>query len=297
MILKRLYNNLISWRYSIGFAEYTDDIILNSEYTPSIHWIKGVPKNRWFADPFLLSVSKDEFEVLVENYSYKEKKAEISRLLIDRNSYTLKRIIPLLSLPEHLSFPAYFKSDGMVYIYPENCRSGKLTVYGFDAVTWEQKSTTVVLEQPIADAIIVNLFERPLITGTLYPNDNGKTLFIYPFNLSGHDSQSPQLQVVDFADNTARNAGHYFHIGQHIYRPAQCCNKRYGECLVFQSITSDSKGKLSFREIKRLYSPSRRFNLSFHTFNTLDGILVVDASGYRYGIIGKILEGVRHLFR
>lgn len=296
--LKRLYNALIAWRYSIGFAEYSDAIVLDKTYFPTVHWIKGAPRKRWFADPFILSISDHEIEVLAEDYSYQEKKARISILTIDRHSYRLKHISPLISLTEHLSFPAYFRKGNKLYIYPENCRSGRLTLYEFDADSRKLERETVILQQPIADAIITEIDGKRVITGTLYPDDNGKSLFVFPFDPAEDNTNAPPLQITHFSDNTARNAGQYFHVGQQLYRPAQCCNNRYGECLVFQRINKTDHEKMTMEDIKRIYSPSKRFNLSFHTFNIFhQEMLVVDASGYRFRIIGRLLESLRNTFR
>lgn len=292
--LKHLYNKLISWRYSIGFAIYSDEIVLDKTFFPKVHWIKGVPCDRWFADPFILSVSPQEIKVLVENYSYKEKKANISIISVDRNSYRLKSISPLLVLSDHLSFPAYFIQDGKLFIYPENCRSGQLKLYQFDADTLSLQSETIILKKPIADAVLADIYGKTMLLGTLYPKDNGKELFIF----SNNDPDSDPLQVISFSDNTARNAGQFFYIGEQLYRPAQCSNNRYGECLAFQKIDVNESGQISFNEIKRVYSPSRRFNLSFHTFNVFKkSIVVVDASGYRFRFLGRLLESLRRFVK
>lgn len=295
--IKQLYNALIAWRYTIGFADYSDSIVSDNGFFPVVHWLKGAPRKRWFADPFILSVSDNDIEVLVEDYSYKEKKANISILTVDRLSFKLKRISSILSLPDHLSFPAYYKEGDSIYIYPENCRSGQLSLYKFDAESKQLVDKTVVLHQPIADAIITDIYGKQVITGTLYPDDNGKSLYIYPFDTLEHSTTLP-LQLVRFPDNTARNAGQYFYVGQQLYRPAQCCNKRYGECLVFQRINESKEGTITFEEIKRVYSPNKRYNLSFHTFNVFHKeIVVVDASGYRFRLIGRFLESIRNVFR
>jgi hypothetical protein len=292
--LKQLYNRLISWRYSIGFADYSDDIVLDKAYFPRVHWIKGVPNDRWFADPFILSVYDKEIKVLVENYSYKERKANISIICVDRNSYRLKTITPLLVLSNHLSFPAYFIQDGKLFLYPENCRSGQLKLYQFDLDTLSLERETVILKKAISDAVLAEIYGKKVIVGTLYPKDNGKDLYIFSYN----DPESDPVQIISFNDNTARNAGQPFYVGEQLFRPAQCSNNRYGECLVFQKIDMTNTGQLSFNEIKRVHSPSRRFNLSFHTFNIFEkNIVVVDASGYRFRFIGRFLEALRHFTR
>ena len=296
--LKEAYNKLISWRYSIGFAQYSDSAVMDPSFFPKIHWIKGVPRGRWFADPFILSMSENEIEVLVEDYSYKENKAHISIIKVDRVSFKFKNSSTLLELSSHLSFPAFFKQGRKLFIYPEQCRSGRLIVYEFDIDTHSLINQTVLLKQPIADAIIADVYGRTVITGTLYPNDNSNVLYIYPFDYySVDESDSRPIEIVRFQDNTARNAGQYFYIGKQLFRPAQCTNTRYGECLVFQKISRTDSGDTSFEEVKRIYSPSSRYNLSFHTFNIYERkLVVVDASGYRFRIIGHCLESLRCLF-
>ena len=297
--LKKIYQHLIAWRYIIGFADYSDAIVLEKSFFPSIHWLKGVPKERWFADPFILSVSEKEIEVLVENYSYSDKKAKISIISVDKATYHLTHIFDILTLSDHLSFPAYFREKDRVFIYPEKCKSGCLTLFEFDSVTRVLQKQTVILQQPIADAVIATINGSSVIMGTLYPNDNGNTLYIYPFNRSTPDPFTYPLQIVHLPDNTARNAGLLFSsFNKVMIRPAQCCNKRYGECLVLQRVVQKGQHTLAFEEIKRVYSPSKRYNLSFHTFNVFQNRLItVDAAGYRYRLIGHILESIRNLFR
>lgn len=42
-------------------------------------------------------------------------------------------------------------------------------------------------------------------------------------------------------------------------------------------------------------SPSARLELGFHTFNVHGDLIVVDAKGYRYPFIARILKGLRSL--
>ena len=43
-------------RWQLGFLDCPEDI-LKDEYP--IHWLKGAPNDRWFADPFILDVTSE----------------------------------------------------------------------------------------------------------------------------------------------------------------------------------------------------------------------------------------------
>lgn len=297
MGIKSVYNKLIAWTYSIGFLEYEDSIVLEDIPFPEVHWIKGIPNGHWFADPFILSASSDVVEVLAENYSFKDRKAVISRLTVDRKTYHLISIQTVINLPTHLSFPAYYRKDGKVFIYPESSKTGRLSLYEYDEITGQLAVVKDLNPYPLADAIIEKIDGRMLILATRCPDDNGRTLLVYPYFDENCPSIVEPLQRITFSDNSARNAGAMLKIGNRIVRAAQNSNQRYGESLVFQELKSNSEGQISFHELKRIYSPSRRYNLTFHTFNVLGDLAVVDGSGYRFGFIGRILESLRDLLR
>lgn len=149
MKLRELRHNL----WNIGFIEEgLEDTLTNK--SPRIHWVKKRIKDRWFADPFILDVTKNEIIILAEEYNYNVRRGRIARVVIDRRTYEEKGFEIILDLPTHLSFPFIIRQNGKVYVMPENSASGCSTIYEYDDATRKITPLHHLAEEPFADATI-----------------------------------------------------------------------------------------------------------------------------------------------
>ena len=62
---KGLFSKLIRKRWEIGFVEGGYDAVF-SDKKLQIHWVSNPPKDRWYADPFILDVTDDKIVVLAD---------------------------------------------------------------------------------------------------------------------------------------------------------------------------------------------------------------------------------------
>ena len=120
-------------RWALGFVRDGIKSVMESDHL-EVDWVK-MPEDRWFADPFVLDVTDVEILLLVEDYAYATRKGVISLLHINRATMRIVSRKVLLELPTHLSFPAIFRKNEHVYIYPESARSGKLDMYEYHSET------------------------------------------------------------------------------------------------------------------------------------------------------------------
>lgn len=292
--IKKWFIRLTEFKWIVGVAEYDPDIIFDNKKGLLIHWIKNLPKDSWFADPFILAETDTHVHILVEEFFYADNKGRISKLIVNRDNWKLEQIIPVIEIQTHLSFPAYYQENGKVYIYPESTKSGKLTLYEYDERCGSTTPVRVLSESPLADAVIFDDGEKPCIMATTSPNDNGNTLDFYP--LGSGPAPGPEKRV-SFKTRIARNAGIPFTARGRLFRPAQDCTKRYGSCVVIQECVKEGDS-FQFNEIRRFYSPLFKYNVGFHTFNVYEGKYVaVDAEGFRYGLIALFLYHIREFFR
>ena len=67
-----------------------------------------------------------------------------------------------------------------------------------------------------------------------------------------------------------------------------------GHAVSLQQVTREN-GKLSFNEVRRLYSVHPSLNVGMHTFNMYKGVFVTDALGFHNMWIRKFLRGIRLL--
>lgn len=256
----------------------------------NFHIIKA-PKDRWFADPFILDVTDTVIIVLVEEFSYRINRGRLAKLIIDKETFQLKSMKIVLDLNTHLSFPAILRDGTDIYIYPENSASGSSMLYKYNS---EDDSVSVIRQlsnQPLTDAIITKIDNNFYIFTTEIPTQNGNKLSIYS---ALDDMESYKLiQNIILFDNTARSAGDIFVDNGRIVRPAQNCNGGYGVGLVFQEIIKDSKGDFVLKELFRR-KPIKNY-IGMHTYNQYKGCYIVDLHARRYPYLHKCLQFFKNL--
>ena len=280
-------------KYNIGFIDGDIDSIIKGEPI-KVNWLKHSYKDRWFADPFILDVTESEILVLAEEWYDPINRGRISKLVIDKHTFQLKDIIVLLELDTHLSFPAIRRKDDIVYVYPENSVNNQLKEYKYNKDKEQLEFSSIIAEEPLTDAIQTELFGDKLLFSTKLPDANGKHLGIYKWN---EDSKKYTLKKeYHYSDNLSRSAGNFFQYAGKTYRPTQVCIKSYGDAVSIQEVTHNHHDGWHFKEIRRLYSPNPDLNLGFHTFNTYDNIIVVDAVGYRRTNLCHILRWAKKAF-
>ena len=278
---KLLYNKLILHRWDLGFVMSSMDEVLGGEKL-QVKRVNSHYRNRWFADPFILLYDEDEIVLLVEDYWDSDCLGRISKLVIDRHKYEIKEVKVILQLDSHLSFPAIMRVEGKIYIYPENSRAGGLWLY-------ECKKIKLLSDLPLTDAVITNLFGKKQIFSTKEPNPNKSILDIYDWNDKRKSFE--YCESVTFHENIARNAGVFFEYKGTIYRPAQECNGMYGHAVSIQKVEK-SGNNYQFTEVRRIMPPKGAFGI--HTFNTYNGLTVIDMKVFRHPWVAKPLFTIRN---
>ena len=288
--------DLLSDMWNIGFV--TEDIadVVKSDKL-HIHWLKHNYTDRWFADPFLLEVTEKQIIVLVEEFCYKIRKGRIARLVISRPDYVLQDMKIVLEMPYHLSFPVICQKDGETFVMPECALSGELNLYKYNPKTIMLEKVSEVGHLPLSDATIVTFKSgEKYIFSTEFPNPNGNVLQVYPFDGNAMTIQPKPVAEISFPSNIARNAGDAFYIGDDMYRPAQDCNKCYGNGINIQKVTKDGQ-VFSFETVSCFHSDNPDYSLGYHTLNMKNGLIVVDGHRFRYPRTVKMLQAISRLIR
>ena len=292
MFIKKVYDHLTSMKWTIGFVENPlGDIIEGKEL--SISWMQHNYKDRWFADPFVLDVTKDFIYLLVEEFYLPINRAHIAKLTIDKSTKKLLKTDPILKLNTHLSYPAIIRRDNHIYIYPESGQSGKLKLYEFFPESNEMQEKICLIDGDVGDATYTNLFGEDLIFCTIPPKYNEDELHVFKKMENGKYQDS---ETICFKDNVGRMAGDFFSYKNRIFRPAQDCNIFYGNGIVIQEIKREND-KWLFDEIVRYYSPNKYYPIGFHTLNMYNDTIVVDALGFQHYYIGTSLNNLNHCIK
>ncbi len=281
---------MILHRWNLGFIENSINEVLQGDDL-RIRYVKYPFHGRWYADPFILDYDEDEIILLVEDYSDSDKKGKISKLQIDRKSMRLKDVKIILELDSHLSFPAIMRTEGKVFIYPENSAGKGLALYEYDQNTDECHEVKVLTREPLTDAIITSYFGKKEIFSTRGLDANKNVLEIFDLLEEGNVVKTAQ---VVFDENIARNAGNFFDYKGQLYRVAQESNFTYGHALSIQQIIKEGE-TVQMKEVRRILPMNGAFGI--HTFNNYGELTVVDLKVFRHPWIAKPLFWVRNLFK
>ncbi len=265
-------DNIIEANWNIAIADLGSDLI-----PVNPRWMRHSYRDRWFADPFILDEDQDTYTILAEEYLKADGRGRICRLTVDKKYCRLVYNQTLLDIDSHLSFPNYILEGDEVYVYPENCSSGRLTIYRLTSSSLEPWAE---IPFPAVDPVI---FRQPqgggvCLLSTLPDDSNGKDLHI--FTAAELAGPYEEIKTISFADNTARRAGGVFQWKGHLIAPAQICNKRYGEGISLQKVIFAAGKTPDLVEMTRMNARTAIQMTGFHTFNVKGDKVVID--GYKF---------------
>ena len=294
-IVDKLYYH--TW--NVGFVESgAKDIILSDSSRVQVNWLKHKYKDRFFADPFILSVNEKEIKVLVEDYPYYDKRGMISLLTVDRATYALINKVVVLKQPFHMSYPFIMRKDnGEVWVAPEASQSGKLYYYSVNQNTGQLENQRVLIQEPLLDSTIVEYNGKWWLFCTKRGAESNKDLFIYySDNPEGpwkpHD-QNPVISNLCMA----RPAGYVVKIGNELYRVIQKCDISYGEAINVSHITQLTGVFFKETFVKELRAQKDKYSDGFHTLNSLGDLTVVDGIRLQYAPLRRVLYELRNLIK
>lgn len=274
-LLSKLYYH--TW--NIGFIEQSIESVLTSKESMfPVHWVKHNYKNRFFADPFLLSADDKHFKVLVEDFPYYHKKGMISLLTIDRKTYNLLERKVILKQPFHMSYPFIMRDNhgNVKWVAPEASMSGKLYRYTINPNNHSLENQEVLVSEPLLDSTIVEYNGRYWLFCTQTGTDSNKKLYIYhSLNPEGPWTEHYNNPVVNDA-SMARPAGYVINVDGDLYRVIQKCDKHYGETINISKIDILTENEFKEHFVKTIKAQHDEYSYSFHTINGLDNICVVD---------------------
>lgn len=276
--LKQLLSHY-SW--DISYGKYHDAIISTGLKAVKMDIVNNPYKNKWFADPFILEENEEYIQFLVEEFDYSVGKGRIARIKVCKKNNTIVECSIILELPTHLSFPVIYRENNEIFVHPENSASGASYIYRYDRETDKLVEPQLLLEEPIADAIIRKDGEVYKMYATRVPETNGCKLYEYssdslfgPYKLAGEHIHEK---------NSARMAGMFLNINGKTIRPAQDCYGGYGKAVIFYD---------GHNEISRLAPQSYKF-AGIHTFNTYGNSFVIDLKKYDYPLLYKLTRIIK----
>ena len=267
-----IFNKFKLGIWNIGIIEKDIHDIIGGKQEVQIRWLKHKYKDRFFADPFLYNVDKENYYVLVEEFPFYTNKGYISMLTIEKKTMVLLKREKLIEEPFHLSYPFVYKNE----IIPEAYRSGKSTVYKFEKNRIIGKY--VIADMGLIDQTFLEYEGREWIFFFFFDNPLCGLKIFYREN--GGEWQAHVKNPVSTDIKTARPGGHFFRIGEKLYRPAQDSEKLYGHRIRIMEVLKLTPDDYKEKEVAILSSQGNPpYEMGFHTFNVENEFIVVD--GYR----------------
>lgn len=264
-----------SWSLFIGYTGFFEEV---TKFPKEL----SMPKDEFWADPFLFRHKNKQY-VFFENYSYKTKLGKISCGILEANE--LVKIVDVLNLPYHLSFPFIFEEDGCIYLMPESSANERLEIYrAIDFPLRWQLFTTAFEGEMVADAFFYEDLEKQkwlfLNKQTSISAPINSELYIYKVDSVKLNRLEPHAQNPVIIDaRVARNGGAIFEKEGIFYRPSQRnVNGIYGAALNINKIkklTIDAYEE----EIVQIIRPD--FNkklMALHHLHGKEGLYVFDAA-------------------
>lgn len=259
--------------WNIGIIESSVQNVMNSEKDLRIRWVKHKYKDRFFADPFLYDMDEQNYYILAEEFPFYKNVGFISLLTIDRKSMRLMKKEMIIEGLCHLSYPFVYHDE----IVPEAYRSGKCTAYKLKGHQISEKR--ILADKGLIDQTFLEYEGREWIFATDKDNPLSGLKIFYREDKNGvwkpHKNNPVKIDV-----KTARPGGHFFKIGEKLYRPVQDSEKLYGNRIRIMEVVELNPYSFKEKEVAMLSSKGNPpYELGFHTFNVEDGFIVVD--GYK----------------
>ena len=280
--MNSIKQKLAHYTWDIAYGIYSERIVTEGLKGIKLHIVSNPYKNKWFADPFILEEDDENIQFLVEEFDYSVRRGRIARLMVNKKDNEIKECSIILDLPTHLSFPVIYHVDGEIYVHPENSASGSSYIYRYDRAADKLVEPKLMVNEPIADAIILKDGDNYRMYATRFPDTNRCTLHEYVSNsLFG-----PYIHIGEdsFDKNTARMAGMFLTLADgQIIRPAQDCFGDYGKAVIMYD---------GHVELCRL-SPTSYKHAGIHTFNTLGQTFVIDIKKYDFPLLYKLIRAIK----
>lgn len=260
--------------WNVGIIERKAEELMQSDNNNlTIRWMKHSYRDRFFADPFLYDADKENYYLLVEEYPFWTNIGFISLLTVNRETMQIKKKEKLITSSYHLSYPFPYKG----FVIPECYTSNKCV--GYRVVDGKITSIKEFAQFGLIDQTFLEYDGYEWVFAT--DKDNPLAGLKIFYRKRGTEDWIPHKKNPVSQDiTTARPGGHFFMIGDSIYRPVQDSERLYGHQIHIMRV--DLLNTEDYREtIVKTFSSENNppFSMGFHTFNVEDGFIVVD--GYR----------------
>lgn len=237
------------------------------------------PKDRYWADPFVLSRNGRYF-VFFEELPFKAKRAHISMVEID-SAGRASRPVAVLQRDYHLSYPFLVEDDGQLYMIPESARNGTVEAWRCIDFPLRWKLERVLLPGVrCVDATFYRGPDRWWMFANVAARDSrmfDDELHLFHADRLLGDWQPHRRNPVKSDARCARPAGQLYWKNGALHRPAQICAPLYGSGLSINRVMRLTPHQYAERQVERILPSGRDGLYGVHTINRAGELTVIDA--------------------
>jgi hypothetical protein len=259
-------------------------------------WLPEMPPFCFLADPF--GLWRDGIlHIFVERYDYRVRIGAIELLRYDAALRLIDRR-PVLNEPWHLSYPIVLEADDEVWMLPERCASGRLTLYRADPfpIRWVPE-TVIELDQIAVDATPLFHEDRWWLLYAAADHEEHKTGALYAAyaeTLAGPWTPHP-LNPVRLGQASTRPGGAVVVIDGKPVLPVQDCSFTYGGAI--RPLTIDRLTPEDFASTEgswiRAPEDAAPFTEGFHTLAAAGDVTLIDVKRTLLNSRGLAIEARR----
>ena len=249
----------------------------------------------WCADPHVIEHSGNTY-VFAELYDRVLRQGVIGCCELTEFGPTAWKVV--LRMPWHLSYPHLLVQDGAVYMIPESYVANEIALYKAVEFPYQWEKTTVLKGQFCAVDSTVFAYGGELWMLTLQFINDHERLVLYRCN--GERLSRGLCAAQD--DPNKRPGGHFFKVGEELYRPAQDCTQSYGCALNLYKIEQVSEDNYLEKLIRKIRPDELHSNLprraeGIHTYNFSEHYEVIDLKGYEVDPLFYVMRPIWFIWR
>ncbi|MBO5737611.1 MAG: hypothetical protein J6S04_07355, partial [Clostridia bacterium] len=281
----RIGDLLVKEEWNVAIRPRGEHLLFENKDTKGFVVLKNSLRY-WCADPFVFSKGGKDY-VFFEMYDRFKAKGVIGcREITGGKIGKMKKVYEISS---HLSFPNIFTYNDEIYMMPESCGAGKLSV--LKAVQFPDKweEVTILMEGRVCDSVFLPTNEAVYLLTQPTDVEQG-VLDCYKIV----DGRACEGQTVVKGKKYARMAGSIIERDGQSIRVSQDCVKGYGLALDFHKVSMESatftEETIARIEIKNMPIAQHKKYVGLHTYNVNEQFEVIDLKNKNRMRLGNIIN-------
>jgi folate-dependent phosphoribosylglycinamide formyltransferase PurN len=252
--------------------------LLEPESSLNIRWLPAPSPDSFRADPFGYISSDGSLNVLYEKFDHLSARGQIYKVRPRRDS-VLKRSRSMLESEGHLSYPYVVEHGGRIYVVPESCDQGRVSLYQVKEDNEGLELVKVLLDVPLIDPTLFQHDGLWWLFGSMAPLSNTTLYAYFSKHLEGPYEPHP-LNPLKFDVRSARPAGTPFVKDGILYRPSQDSSETYGGRIAINRMIELSPTAFKEELVKYVGPFSGTYDKGVHTIAAVGDMTLVDGKRF-----------------